>query len=347
MRDGAASAASAAAARVRSDHDYGRPVRVAVLSNPDGGFNRRRNHFERVREIVAEFGVPHREVSHPRDIFRTARELDTEGTELLIVNGGDGTVQMVLTALFSEPRETTPPLLVLLPGGTSNTIPGDVGWGRKVLGGLREVLEAASRGRLDGDIASRSVLHIESSLWERPQCAMQFSAGAVYNAITFAKREIEGRGAHGQTGPAVTLALFVVRIATGRIYDIFPPMQLDGTMDGRPIVGGAMLGNLVSTLDHLFLGIRPFWGTEPGRVRHSSIRYRPSRFLLALPAALYGKRGRFVTPENGYASTNGERLEITLDSGFTLDGELFHAPPGTQLCITAPATATFLRAPRR
>jgi hypothetical protein len=332
--------------RVCPGVDVGRSIRAAVLSNPAGGFNRRRDHIDQARRAVAAFDVAHVEVSTPDDILLAVRQLDAGGVELLIVNGGDGTVQMVLTALFAEDRADAPPLLVLLPGGTSNTIPGDVGWKQRPPAGIRVVLSAARRGRLEGHVARRPVLRVASSLWERPMCAMQFSAGAIYNAIMFYKREVEARGAHGQTGPALTLAWFVLTILSGRAGEIFPPMQLSASIDGRPVRDGSHLGIVASTLDHLFLGIRPFWGIGPGRLRFSALGYRPRRLALALVPALRGRRGRFVTPENGYTSYNGDQLNLEIDAGFTLDGELFDAGPGTRVCITAPVAASFLCAGR-
>jgi hypothetical protein len=332
-----------AAPRILPGGDLGRPIRAAVISNPAGGYNARRNHFAAVRRAVAEFGVPHVEGTDPGTLIPAAREFDADGTELLIVNGGDGTVQLVLTALFDRDRTQPPPLLVLLPGGTSNTIPGDVGWRQRPPDGLRAVLAAAARGRLDGHIARRDVLRIESSLWPSPQCGMQFSAGAVYNAISFAITQIQTRGAHGQLLPAIGLFWALSRILTGRSDEVFPPMQFRATMDGKPLPEGPLLGNLVTTLDHLFLGIHPFWSDEPGRVRHSAIRYRWRRLLLALPAALRGRPGRFVTRENGFQSNNGEVLEMEVDAGFTLDGALFEAGPGTHIRITATESASFLR----
>lgn len=333
--------------RVLPGRDVGRPIRAAVLSNPDGGFNRRGSHMDQVRRAIGAFDVVHVEASSPAAIFRAAGKLAGDGIELLIVNGGDGTVQMVLTALFAENRVDGPPLLALVPGGTSNTIPGDVGWARRPVDGIRSVLTAARCGRLEGGVAQRPVLCVESSLWAHPMCAMQFSAGATYGAIRFAKREIEARGGRGRMGPAVTLAWFVITMLRGRSGEIFPTMELAGSIDGRPLHGGTHLGILVSTLDHLFLGIRPFWGTGPGRVRFSALAYPPRRLALALLPLLRGRHGRFVTPENGFTSHNGEVLEVEIDAGFTLDGELFDAAPGTRLRITAPVTASFLCTTRR
>jgi hypothetical protein len=329
--------------RVLPALDLQRPIRAAVLTNPIGGFNRRRDHLAQVRRAAAAYDANHVEAEMPEDIYRAACELDADGTELLIVNGGDGTLQMILTALFAHARQTPPPLIALVPGGTSNTIHGDAGWAGRPPDGIRAALESARRGRLDGHVVQRAVLLVQSPLWERPMCAMQFSAGAIYNAIKFAKRKVEGRGAHGQTGPAVTLAWFIGSVLLGRSGEIFPPLRVKGSIDGHPLPDGDLLGILVSTLDHLFLGIRPYWGTGPGRLRYGALAYRPRHFLRAVPAVLRGQPNRFLTPENGYNSVNAEVLDLELDVGFMLDGELFDTAPGTKLRITAPTSVTFLR----
>lgn len=174
-------------------------------------------------------------------------------------------------------------------------------------------------------------------------CAMQFSAGAIYNAIKFAKREVEGRGAHGPIGPAVGLAWFVFTILAGRSGEVFPPMNLSGSIDGQVLADRTALGVLISTLDRLFLGIRPFWDEGQGSIHFSALDYRPRHLALALGPILRGRRGRFATPENGYFSVNAERIEIEVNSGGMLDGELFDVERAMRFVITAPISASFLQ----
>ncbi len=330
-------------ARVRPNMEVGRPIRAAVLSNPNGGFNRRRDHIDEVRREMAKFDAEHVEVSEPEDIHRAVRRLDAAGVELLIVNGGDGTLQMVLTALFAETRSDRPPLLALVPGGTSNTINGNAGWSKDPITGIRDALAGARQGRIEGHILQKPVLQVESSLWDRPKCAMQFSAGAIYNAIRFAKRQVENRGGYGPAGPVLTMIWFIVTILSGTSRDIFPPLHLRGSIDGKAVKSDPLLAILVSTLDHLFLGIRPFWGRGPGRIQYSALAYRPRRFILSLSSILRGRQGRFNTERNGYTSIHAYLIDLEIDGGFMLDGELFHTPDKVQIRLSAATSANFLR----
>ena len=80
---------------------------------------------------------------------------------------------------------------------------------------------------------------------------------------------------------------------------------------------------LITTLQRLFLGLRPFWGSQRKPLHFTAVQARPRHFLKALPAAMRGRQGRHVTKANGYTSYNIDEVQLTLSSGFNLDGELY------------------------
>lgn len=103
------------------------------------------------------------------------------------------------------------------------------------------------------------------------------------------------------------------------------PVPLSISWNGHPLQQRDCLLLLVSALERLFLGLRPFWGGETASLHYTGVDAHPRRTLPALPALLRGRQGRYGTPENGYFSHNVDEVRLVLDSGFTLDGELF--PP--------------------
>ena len=84
---------------------------------------------------------------------------------------------------------------------------------------------------------------------------------------------------------------------------------------------------LVTTLERLFLGMRPFWSsTTAGPLRFTSLKF-PYRYLWrVLPALLRGKSHPLATIDHGYVSENLSQIRLALNSGFVLDGEV-HSPP--------------------
>src|SRR3546814_1330268 len=70
-----------------------------------------------------------------------------DGVDVVAVAGGDGTVQAVLTALYGRRPFRRPPLLAVLPRGTTNMTAADIGLPRRgdkdTLGSLARLLAAA------------------------------------------------------------------------------------------------------------------------------------------------------------------------------------------------------------
>ena len=46
-----------------------------------------------------------------------------------------------------------------------------------------------------------------------------------------------------------------------------------------------------------------------------------------IPGILRGKPNALVQPDNGYCSANSEKVELRLDCGFTIDGEMTSTVP--------------------
>src|SRR4030095_12272972 len=104
--------------------------------------------------------TPQLGVERPEDIGAAARELVEAESELIIVNGGDGTVQAVLTALFDADPETLP-LLAVLPSGTTTRGAADVDAMMHPVPALQRLLQATDEGRLGGAAVRRPVMRAE------------------------------------------------------------------------------------------------------------------------------------------------------------------------------------------
>lgn len=326
--------------------DLGRPIRAGVINNPLSFRNTRRNSLRAVVDVLrAHPRIPHHNVDRPEDIGAATRALLDAGSELLIVNGGDGTVQAVLTELFDGRPRNALPLLAVLPSGTTNMVAADIGALLRPLPALQRLLTAAGQGRLDGTVVQRPVMRVEIAPDAPPIFSMFFGTGAIYHGIRFCRHYVAMVGLRGEVGPGVALAVFLGKIALGHGGSMFPPFQLSGRLDGEPLRAGAYLGMLVSTVSRQFLGLRPFWGREPGPLKYTAVRYSPQHSWRAAPAVMRGKPNRYVRPEYGYTSHNAHELELSLDCGFTLDGELFDAPVGAPVILRSGYSAHFLRPP--
>jgi hypothetical protein len=321
----------------------GRPINVAVLNNPVSGNNRRGNRLTSILDALKRSGVAHAEADSLDGLIAATQRLLGEGVELVIVNGGDGTVQAVLTGIFRAARSVRLPVLAVLPGGSTNTTARNVGYAGRAENTLRELVDAAARGELPGKIERHPVLRVERSSWPEPLYAMFFGAGAVYHGIRFCKDQVESRGLHGQLGAGVALAVFLGRVVSGGGGKLFPPLRAHAVVDGEESRKDELFGILASTMDRQFLGLRPYWGLEAAPIHYSAFAYSVRNPVRAAIPVMRGKPNRFVRPEFGYKSCNASRIELEIDSGFTLDGELFPAEADAPLRLTAEESALFLR----
>lgn len=329
--------------RITGEEPRRHPLRVALISNPKSGRNARRGLLGGIHDLLkAHPDVAHFEEPTFEGITAATRAAVADDTEILVVNGGDGSVQAVLTSMLTAPASHLP-ILAVLPGGTTNTTARNVGYGARPLPALQRLLVESARGTLAGTIEPRPI--VRADLEDGPQYAMMFGAGAVYDGIVFARSQLASHGMRGQLGAGIALATFLTRVFTGRIGMMFPPLVADVHLDGTALPPTSYVGMLTSTMDRQFLGVSPYWGEGPGPLRFSAMRERPEHLGRAIVPALRGRQSPWLQPDFGYRSHNVDEVALTFRGGFTLDGELF--APSTRerrLLLTARQSAYFLRA---
>jgi len=187
----------------------GEQTRVGVLSNPLSGGNRK--GLRAVREILS--GHPdscHREVQTPGDVASALVDFSRREVGVVTVNGGDGTIQAVLTALFHRRPFERLPLVAVVRAGTDSVIAGDVGVRGSRERGLEKVVRWARSGDRRGALVERPVLRVQTARDPEPLYGMSFGAAAVYQGILFCRREVHTRGLHGDVAPGLTLLRFLL-----------------------------------------------------------------------------------------------------------------------------------------
>ncbi len=302
--------------------DHGRALMVGVLSNGLSGRNRR-GGLKATRRILARLDpVPHFEVTTPDEVLQALGELASQGTQVVAVNAGDGTVQAVLTKLFGDQPFRELPLLAIVPGGTTNMTAGDVGVGRHQARSLQRLLRWARYRDRKAVIESRAVLRVQATPETSAVYGMFFGTAGIVQGTRFFHDRIHTLGLRGEVGPGITIARLLLDVARGRSEHLTPE-RIGVQLDGRPAQQDDWLVILISTLERLFLGLRPYWGQEMGPLHYTALRARPRHLLRVLPWLLRGRCHRRLTPPNGYTSHNVGEVRLTLDTAFNLDGQIY------------------------
>jgi hypothetical protein len=299
-------------------------LRIGILNNPLSGGNR--NGLKKIREAAAaaQPEVLQREVQTPSDVSGTLADFARQEVNIVVVNGGDGTVQAALTAIFHHRFfETNPALAVLPSAGTTSMIAGDVGLKGARMGALQRLFSWARTNNNSTAMIQRPVLKVQVPSLKTPIYGMFFGAAAIYQATHFCLRKVHTKGVRGEIGAGVALARFLWAVVLkDRNVVSSVPISI-GLNQNAPQKQNYLLV-LITTLQRLFLGLRPFWNSQPKPLHYTAVEAQPRHLLQALPSAMRGHQSRHVIPANGYVSHNIDEAQLTLDSGFNLDGELYN-----------------------
>ena len=313
-------------------------LKIGVVSNPDSQRNRR--GLDDLRVGVSD--LVHREIDGPRSLAGILTELASQEVGLLVVNGGDGTVQRVLTELLEARPFERLPLLAILPRGMANMTAGDVGLLGGGAAGLVRLVDAVRAGEIERHVRIRRILRVENVHDAAPQRCMFFGAAAIYDAIQFCCNKVYTIGLKGNLGMSLTLGGLLLRGLVGGGKGPIRPRDIAVAIDDDTMLRAQRLLVLATTLDRLILRSRPFWAEGNGGIRFTSIAHPPVRLIRSVPKVLYGWQ-RETLPRDAYFSRSAERIVIQLNSPFTLDGELFEPHPARPLVMTARDSVAFVR----
>jgi len=323
-------------------------ARVVVISNATSGGNRKRRIWLEAR-LAARPQVAHHVTHSLEEAEALVPALADEAPEVLAINGGDGTIATVVGLVVRHWPAERWPLIIVLPGGTANMTAGDIGLRGSHRRALRRFLHWLDRGApLDCDIRTRHIMEVAGAADGKLRHGMFLGTGAIMQATHFAHRNVHSRGLSGE----FSLGLVLVRAVWGLIRReprFYQPTEVamkieDGTHAPVTRPPAPMLILVASTLERLFLGIRPFWGGGEGAIRLTAIGGGAARLPRAFLSVLRGRPNRHVSAENGYESFRSGRTELRLEGELNLDGEIF-ATAGREapLVITTAGPIRFLR----
>ena len=318
-------------------------MRAGLISNPLSQRNRQRQPA--MRDAVA--GHPdllHAELDSVHATAEVLRDFARREVKLLIVSGGDGTVQKVLTELLNGQEFDPLPQIAVLPGGMTNLIAADIGSQGDPVQSLTRLCRVAADPAVARETLERPVLSLRRTPGEPPIHGMFLGTAAFYHAVMMARQQVHPTGAKHDMALAMGLALALFRLMTGwrgtSPLSRGQPMTVE--LDGRSAPPQEYLLFLVTTLERLMLGLMPFWGGGNGGVRYTSVGFPPRSLWRALLPVIRG-RPRPWMASRGYDSGRTRECRLSLQCPIVFDGEIFTPEPGTPVTLRADRRVAFLR----
>lgn len=274
--------------RNRGDVDRALPEGVRLLPAPDDP--------EELRSGLADFAAA--------------------GVDLVVIDGGDGTIREVITRL-PEAYGGRAPTLAILPNGKTNALALDIG---TPLGTTLEQILAAAAA--NGPAKSRTCLEIVRAGAKAAELrGFLFGMGAFTRATELAQRN-HGLGLFDGAAIAVTLA--------GGAAGTFLGGRGNPWRRGEAAsVGGEAPRQwflvMATALKRLPLSLKPFGAPCEG-LKVLSVAAPPKGLLGGLYPILRGREAANLD----YRRDNPKSFDLAFDSGFVLDGERY---PGGALTV--------------
>jgi diacylglycerol kinase family enzyme len=317
---------------------------VALLSNPRSTGNR--SLLPRVRSYCA--GRPdifHYEVEHVSQIGDALRSIARVKPTILVINGGDGTVQAALTELYHGGHfGDAPPPVAVLPNGKTNLIALDLGAVGDPLIALERIVEL-SKSDLSDHIVARELISLSDGNEGRPTLGMFLGGAGLADSILYCRTKIYPLGLPNGVSHVLTAMAVLISMLFGIRTRFLPPrpdpvrvsLVRDGQFQGR----FSLL--IVTTLDKMLLASRAEDGkAQPGRMKFMAVDVGVTALVRALFAAVSGKLGHTVMTGVHFERGDVVRIEGS-GSSVILDGETFRAETDHPIVLKSTPPVPFLR----
>lgn len=310
-----------------------RPGKVGIVLNPCSGTLRRA--LPKFRLLARNVpGAAVLEATTPQEIAHAVHHFQLRESDLLVVLGGDGTLQAALSILLSREPSSLPTVLVV-PGGTTNMSATDLGARLSAEKTLTSLSAWLAGNAATPKIVSRAALRVDGPLDHGPRFGMFFGIGAVVNGVRYYHRELRPKRVPRAVGPSLAFGRMLLSALHNLPHNLFPalPARL-GTHRG--VWEGDWMLVFATTLNRLLAGSRPYWGTERQPIHLTAIAHRPKRLALILPFLLWGRACSMIKEQDGYFSHNFTRMDLDGADEYVLDGEIFAAQGTMSLSATDP-----------
>lgn len=320
---------------------------IALLSNPHSTGNLSILH--RVREYcIAHDDITHIEVDGIDKIDQALDDIAKLNPKVLVVNGGDGTVQAILTAIYHGNHFAgNPPPVSVLPNGKTNLIALDLGAQGEPLDALNAILNITKSKSLKDHIVERQLIALSDGNENSKAVLGMFLGGAgLADAILYCRHKIYPIGLPNVISHIIAVFAVFVSVVFGLESKIFPekakPVRISFIRDNE--LYGRFNVLIVTTLEKLVLGVKSGGekSSDDGKMKMMAVDYGTRTLLRLFAASLTGKLGN--KDIKGVHMEQGDHIQIDGErSSVILDGEIFIAEDNKPIVLRSTRPLAFLR----
>ena len=320
-------------------------ARVALLSNPRSTGNR--SLLPQVRSFCAEHrDIFHYEVEHVDQIGQALKTIARVKPKVLVINGGDGTVQAALTELYHGGHfGANPPPVAVLPNGKTNLIAMDLGAAGDPMVALERVVELARTDMLPHIVSRELIALSDGTPTGKPVLGMFLGGAGLADTMLFCRHKIYPLGLPNGLSHLLTALATIISVFVGVKAAFLPtptsPVKVSVLASGQHQGRFTLL--MVTTLERLLLNSHvPKEGEKVGALQLIMVERSPMAVVRVIYGAVMGKLGHHKF--GGVHLERGDEIRIEGDhSNVILDGELFQAKVDRPIVLKTTAPVPFLK----
>jgi hypothetical protein len=265
---------------------------------------------------------------------------------VIVINGGDGTVQTALTELYqgSYFEGASVPPVAVLPNGKTNLIALDLGISGDPVKALERIVEIAQNGVEKHVVARELIALSDGEATSRPVLGMFLGGAGLADSILYCRNRIYPLGLSNGLSHFITALAVFASIFLGLKGKYMPPaaqpVSISLIRDGQ--LAGRFAVLIVTTLEKLLLGARPSGNVTGGRLKLMAVDHSPAAMFRMIVASALGRFGS--SKMQGIHLEHGDMIRIEgKNSSVILDGEIFQADEGRPIVLKSTAPVPFLR----
>lgn len=317
-------------------------LRTCIVNNMNAAKNKKYRYNKTKFESVVNKGTFIIDSYSLKDINSIVDLIKNEGINLLLLNGGDGTLQITLTELLKHLPHDKIPILLPLRGGTMNMVANNLGIRRTPIETVRIMMkhiQAFNNGEEQLSTVPLRIIKINDTK-NGIRYGFTFSNGIVYKI----QKEYYATG-NPSFQTAVNLTTTIIGnfiIGTRRGKSFFEKIKADIRIDGKQYPYNTVLLSVASILQKLVLWFKPFYQPENKGIDNFyffAVSMNSVSIIANIRALSTGKllHERMF---NGIA----HRVYIQAEGGYGIDGELTH-DANTEVTIEEGPIINFIVAP--
>lgn len=314
---------------------------VAVLTNPLSSTNKK--SLPDIRKVISRaHNVIHFEINSIEDIDEALALFARAQPSMLIINGGDGTVGMVLQALlYRNPFNIIPPLAIL-PGGKTNMTCTDLGIIGTPVAMLQKLLEVVYKKDSTASIVTRNIIEMDIGDGKEKHVGTFFGAAGIVKSVLWCRSNI-----YPKKIPNFIAHLLTFGVLLGASVNLFLKEEPDSRDEMKIYIqnGGRLTNEFAAvsctTLDDLILGVRPYPNFGTGGLKFGCVQKGGSNMFRAMVGLITGAFGKGNVKGVQVRRSNMIRIH-TSGSSVMLDGEIFNTQPNVPVILKGDKTLSFV-----